>query len=211
VSLWSAIPILALHAVAKFQSGIVIVSIQNLSRTDRGAYHHWYRTGGEDRAVSVLGELAIVDLEQTIAALRALWARLKGDARVPLRSAFTPELLKPWLSNIALVEAVGERFRVRLAGTTAVSFAGRDFTDKFLDEVIRPEHYQITIAPYLRAIATGEPADDDVAPNQFIAPDGTSLPVRRVVLPCSSDGRQIDRFVVGLFLYRPERRNPAGL
>jgi hypothetical protein len=28
--------------------------------------------------------------------------------------------------------------------------------------------------------------------------------VRRLVMPCSSDGRAIDRFVVGLFLYRPQ-------
>ena len=42
--------------------------------------------------------------------------------------------------------------------------------------------------------------------HQFIALDGISLPVRRLVMPCSSDGARIDRFVVGLFLYRPESR-----
>jgi hypothetical protein len=115
--------------------------------------------------MSILGELAAVELEQAVAALR---------------------------------------FRVRLAGTAAVGFAGRDFTDWFLDEVIAPEHYQATIAPYLHAIESGEPAEDDILPHQFIAPDGTSLPVRRLVMPCSSDGGAIDRFVVGLFLYRPE-------
>ncbi|NJM93110.1 MAG: hypothetical protein HC861_11355 [Rhodospirillaceae bacterium] len=98
------------------------------------------------------------------------------------------------------------RFRVRLAGTAAVSFAGRDFTDKFLDEVIPPEQYEITVAPYVRAIAAGVPMEDDVLSRQFIAPDGVSLPVRRLVMPCSSDGARIDRFVVGLFLYRPESR-----
>ena len=155
--------------------------------------------------MSVLGELAVVELERAIAALRALWSQLKGDARVPLRSAFSPELLKPWLPNIVIVEAVGTqpRFRVRLAGTAAVGFAGRDFTDKFLDDVIPPEHYQATIAPYVGAMASSEPMEDDILREQFIAPDGTSLPVRRLVMPCSSDGRAIDRFVVGLFLYRP--------
>jgi hypothetical protein len=158
--------------------------------------------------MSVLGELAAVDLEKATAGLRALWSRLKGEARVPLRSAFSPEVLKPWLPNIAVVEAVGTppRFRVRLAGTAAVSFAGRDFTDRFLDDVIPAEHYRTTIAPYLQSIEGGEPAEDDILRHQFIAPDGTSLPVRRLVMPCSSDGEQIDRFVVGLFLYRPESR-----
>ncbi len=78
--------------------------------------------------MSVLGELAAVELERAIAALRALWIQLRGEARVPLRSAFSPELLKPWLPNIVIVEAVGTppRFRVRLAGTAVVRFAGRD-------------------------------------------------------------------------------------
>jgi hypothetical protein len=133
---------------------------------------------------------------------------LRGETRVPLRSDFSPELLKPWLPNIVIVEVVGApaRFRVRLAGTAAVSFAGRDFTDKFLDDVIPPEHYQATIAPYLHAIESGEPAEDDILRHQFVAPDGTHLPVRRLVMPCSSEGARIDRFVVGLFLYRPESR-----
>jgi len=158
--------------------------------------------------MSILGELAAIDLENATAALRALWSRLRGEAPVPLRSDFSPELLKPWLPNIVIVEAVGAppRFRVRLAGTAAVSFAGRDFTDRFLDDVIPPEHYQTTVAPYVHAIESGEPAEDDILRHQFVAPDGTHLPVRRLVMPCSSDGARIDRFVVGLFLYRPESR-----
>ena len=158
--------------------------------------------------MSVLGELAAVELERAIAALRALWIELKGEARVPLRSAFGPELLKPWLPNIVIVEAVGTkpRFRVRLAGTAVVRFAGRDFTDKFLDDVIPPDQYATTIAPYVRAIDAGAPMEDDILNHQFIAPDGVSLPVRRLGMPGSSDGMRIDRFVVGLFLYRPESR-----
>ena len=158
--------------------------------------------------MSILGELAAIDLEKATAALRALWSQLRGETRVPLRADFRPELLKPWLPNIVIVEAVGAppRFRVRLAGTAAVSFAGRDFTDRFLDDVIPPEHYQATVAPYVHAIESGEPAEDDILRHQFVAPDGTHLPVRRLVMPCSSDGARIDRFVVGLFLYRPESR-----
>jgi PAS domain len=57
--------------------------------------------------MSILGELAAIDLEKAIAALRALWSRLRGETRVPLRSGFSPELLKPWLPNIVIVEAVG--------------------------------------------------------------------------------------------------------
>jgi hypothetical protein len=73
---------------------------------------------------------------------------------MPLRSTFTAELLKPWLPNIVVVEAVGARtrFRVRLAGTAVVGFAGRDFTDNFLDDVISPEQYNATVASHPRAI-----------------------------------------------------------
>jgi hypothetical protein len=156
--------------------------------------------------LSVLGELTAVELDETVAALRGLWERLKGEAVVPPRSAFTPELLKRWLPNIVIVVAIGGRFNVRLAGTAAVRFAGRDFTGKFLDEVVHSDQYERTVAPYRRAIAIGESVEDEILPQQFIAPDGTSLAGRRLVMPCSSDGQTIDRFVVGLFLYQPDSR-----
>mgnify|MGYP000972670763 CR=1 FL=1 len=94
--------------------------------------------------MSALGELAVVELDKAIGALRAIWhgarARAAGEAGVPHRSELPPEILRPWLPNIAIVEAVPDaagalRFRVRLAGTAAVSFAGRDLTGSFLDEV----------------------------------------------------------------------------
>lgn len=163
--------------------------------------------------LSVLGDLAVVDLAKAMAALRRLWtealARSGNDSGVPPRGAFTPELLKPWLTHIVIVEAVAgaedrPRFRVRLAGSSAVAFGGRDLTGMFLDEAVAPGQYDITIAPYLKAIATATPVEDDVLRDQFLGVNGTRLPVRRLVMPCTSNGRNIDRFVVGLFLYRPE-------
>lgn len=163
--------------------------------------------------MSALGELAVVELDKAIGALRAIWHaardRAVGDSGVPHRSEFPPEILRPWLPNIAIVEAVPvagstPRFRVRLAGTAAVSFAGRDLTGSFLDEVTTPKLYPITIAPYLKAIETRTPVEDDVLPDQFLGSEGTRLPVRRLVMPCTSNGSDIDQFVIGLFLYRPE-------
>lgn len=168
-------------------------------------------TLGEDR-LSALGELAVVELDKAIGALRAIWdaarARAAGDSGVPHRSEFPPEVLRPWLPNIAIVEAVPSggalRFRVRLAGTAAVTFAGRDLTGSFLDEATAPKLYPITIAPYLKAIESRLPVEDDVLPDQFLGNEGTRLPVRRLVMPCTSNGSDIDQFVIGLFLYRPE-------
>lgn len=145
--------------------------------------------------------------------LRRLWtdahARTAGAAGVPSREAFTPEALKAWLPNIAIVEAVPAddgrlRFRVRLAGTAAAGFGGRDLTGMFLDEAVAPGQYDVTVAPYLTAMATKGPVEDDVLPDQFLGGEGTRLPVRRLVMPCTSNGSDIDQFVIGLFLYRPE-------
>ena len=163
--------------------------------------------------MSALGELAVVELDKAIGALRAVWhgarTRAAGGSGVPYRSELPPEVLRPWLPNIAIVEAIPDaagalRFRVRLAGTAAVSFAGRDLTGSFLDEVTTPRLYPITIAPYLKAIETRAPVEDDVLPDQFLGGEGTRLPVRRLVMPCTSNGDDIDQFVIGLFLYRPE-------
>lgn len=166
--------------------------------------------------MSLLGELAVVELEKAIGALRRIWsdardravsASRRSDA-LPLRSDFTPEVLKPWLPNIVVVELISStqgnpRFRVRLAGTAAAGFGGRDLTGMFLDEAADPEHYETTIAPYLQALSGREPVEDDVLRQQFMGSAGTTLPVRRLVMPCSSNGAELDRFVVGLFLYRP--------
>lgn len=163
--------------------------------------------------MSALGDLAVIELDKAIAALRRIWNDARnstaGDSGVPQRGAFTPEVIKAWLPNIAIVEAVaGEagrrRFRVRLAGTAAAAFGGRDLTGMFLDEAVVPEHYGATIAPYLNAIETRAPVEDDVLRDQFMGTEGTHLPVRRLVMPCSSNGTDVDRFVIGLFLYRPQ-------
>jgi hypothetical protein len=166
--------------------------------------------------LSALGELAVVELDKAIAALRRIWddantgLTAKGSGvRVPPRAAFTPEVLKPWLPNIGIVEVVQDggaapRFRVRLAGTAAAAFGGRDLTGKFLDEAAAPGQYDTFVAPYLQAMQTGQPTEDDVVPDLIIGIAGTPLPIRRLVMPCSSEGQAIDRFVVGLFLYRPE-------
>lgn len=161
--------------------------------------------------MSALGDLTIVDLEKAMRELRRLWTdardRSAGGLGVPPRDAFTPELLKPWLPNIVIVESVSAedgrlRFRVRLAGTAAAGFGGRDLTGMFLDDAVAPGQYDLTIAPYLAAMTTRQPVEDDVHNQQFRSMAGARLPVRRLVMPCSGDGAAIDRFVVGLFMYR---------
>lgn len=167
--------------------------------------------------LSVLGDLAVIELDKALVDLRRIWTEARnragggGDSGIPPRGDITPEILKAWLPNIAIVESVrsdsGEtqpRFRVRLAGTAAVAFGGRDLTGQFLDDAVASGHYDITVAPYLQAIATREPVEDDVLRDQFPGEMGTRLPVRRLVMPCTSNGTEIDRFIIGLFLYRPE-------
>jgi len=58
-----------------------------------------------------------------------------GEGRIPPRSAIEPLELVEILPNLALVEAVGPRFRYRLIGTRIVEFTGRDSTGKHFDEL----------------------------------------------------------------------------
>jgi hypothetical protein len=75
-----------------------------------------------------------------LAAVAALWhAKAEGRA-IPPRSDFDARVLKPYLTNMTILERVADaagqrRFRARLHGTGLARFAG-DSTGRFLEEQI---------------------------------------------------------------------------
>ncbi|HWA04338.1 MAG TPA: PAS domain-containing protein [Rhizomicrobium sp.] len=74
--------------------------------------------------------------------LFAIWQGAAGEDAIPLRSAMTPRLLKPFLRDIAIYERVGDgqsrRYRIRLMGTAFAQIVG-DLTGRFIDESVPME------------------------------------------------------------------------
>ena len=69
--------------------------------------------------------------------LMQLWSDLRGSAPLPLHSAFGPELLRPWLPNIAIVEVHrgAKRFYYRLAGSGLGTRYDTNFTGRWLEDM----------------------------------------------------------------------------
>ena len=75
--------------------------------------------------------------------LLGLW-RKQAKGGIPLRRDMTPRVLKSFLPDIAICERLtgdgGERrYRVSMMGVWFAQILG-NFTDKFLDDVLEPEH-----------------------------------------------------------------------
>jgi len=68
--------------------------------------------------------------------LVAVWRAKCVDGRLPSRDDFTPRDLKPWLSNLALLERIPEGgYRFRVCGTGLIHRFGCDATGRAVEEL----------------------------------------------------------------------------
>jgi hypothetical protein len=71
-----------------------------------------------------------------------LWREKAAGRAMPLRSDLTARAMKPFLTNMSLLERIEvdgrQRYRVRLHGSTLARYSG-DSTGKFLEDFVAPE------------------------------------------------------------------------
>src|ERR1700744_3614885 len=74
-----------------------------------------------------------------LTAMAALWHETARGRAMPERAELTARVMKPFLSNMSLLEKVerddGPHWRVRLHGSALARYSG-DGTGKFLEEVV---------------------------------------------------------------------------
>lgn len=149
------------------------------------------------------------DYARTIVALETLshpehrtlldyWQRARAGAEVPLRSSFDPADVPQLLPRVALIEAAerdgGLAFRYRLAGTEISARAGRDPTGKWFEDLYEGNYLERANQTYLGLIESRTPHfSQRVYP---ISEGCGSLRYDRLILPYSSDGSAVDRFVL---------------
>ena len=129
-------------------------------------------------------------------ALYALWNAAKKDRPMPSRRDFTPELLRPWLGNLALIDVIHNpiQFYYRLVGIYIVQNLKCDPTGKtFSDIVADPANDPATQGAY-RCLVLTEPVLEVVQPrgNGHFAFD-----CARLSLPLSADGQTINMILMG--------------
>ncbi|HZH26462.1 MAG TPA: PAS domain-containing protein [Azospirillaceae bacterium] len=136
-------------------------------------------------------------------ALVGLWHAKGSSDCLPSRAGFSPEILWPWLGNISIFDVEHPfRIRIRLHGTEIVEYDGCDYTGRYLDEVLRPELRTDVLEHFRRCIRSRQPVRIDC---QGKMGKGVELALRKVLLPISTDGKQVDQVISCLYARFPYR------
>ena len=127
-----------------------------------------------------------------IAQVLRYWHGLRGAREFPTRADVDPAEIKKTLPHIMVTGISYEPFRVfyRLVGTEIVHWAGRDFTNRFADELMFDDDGQDWTNYYRAAIDARKPA---YGLTDWIVESRVPLWVESLICPLSSDGRTIDR------------------
>lgn len=124
------------------------------------------------------------------------WRRKKGDRVAPTRADIDPAEIKTLLPHLGMVDVQRAplRFRYRLVGTEISQGYGLDLTGRYLDEMDLDDHQIDITENYTNAAESGEPS---CATLEYSRKDGRHIRYERLVLPLSSDGKQIDMLIGG--------------
>jgi hypothetical protein len=145
----------------------------------------------------------MLDHEQ-LASLLDRWRFQRGTRKLPTHGNFRFTDLQPWISHIGLVEIQGGQtaephMKVRLAGRRLVEYDGADFSGKYLEDVV-PEYARGEILrPYLTCVRKQAPQYSVFTPNN---PELEGYRMHRLLLPTTSNGKDIDLVLVGIYVDR---------
>lgn len=131
-----------------------------------------------------------------MAALYDYWLARRGARPMPSRRDIDPVDLPRQLPNLMLidVEQPGPRFRYRLVGTRVVSASGEDRTGAYFDSVEFFAKNPVVMQQYLQVLKTCAPLLSQEPFRNFTT--GSDYQVERLLLPLSSDGRNVDMLLV---------------
>lgn len=124
-----------------------------------------------------------------------LWQKKRGDRRLPSRSDFDPVELKPFLSQIILIEVRHDPpdFRYRLAGTSSRDLRGMELTGHSVLDLVPRQH---GVRLWNDLCEMQHTLDLQFVQISVIASSGEPLSYRVLRLPMGSDGATLDMVMV---------------
>jgi hypothetical protein len=138
-----------------------------------------------------------------LARLYRLWLgwAAKSDG-IPARDAIRPELLRPWLGHLAIVEIERNPFRIRyrLVGTELTELAGRELTGRYVDELYSRSLRREATEAYRGVVRERRPHYRHARFWLVLKAFG----YHRLILPFSRDGASVDTCLLALYPDRPE-------
>jgi len=135
--------------------------------------------------------------------LYAYWQEIRGNRPAPRRNDIDPSEIVSVLPYLALldVESAPRRYRVRLIGTTVVSWYGSDFTGRYLHELDFGSGNSFSYTLLDQIV-------DRVAPGhmsgEYRKADGRLIRYERVYMPLSNDGEAVDMLLGAALRLPPE-------
>lgn len=131
------------------------------------------------------------------------WCEKRGDRRMPSRADLDPLDMTFIIGNIILVDVIDGsplRFRIRLHGTNLVQRVGYELTGKMLDELPQNEFRKLAQESFTSVATSAEP----IAGKRDRVIDDRFARYETVIMPLSSDGKRVERLLVGL-IYDDEK------
>lgn len=126
---------------------------------------------------------------QSLIAVHALCARLKGTRAMISRKDLTARLLKPFLAHTVILDVVpapgGARYRHRFIGSAIVALIGEQ-TGRHLDEVVREERREQWGEAFDAIVAGGVPVRFTVEGTLM---GGLLVKAECLAVPLSDDGK----------------------
>ena len=121
------------------------------------------------------------------------WLDRLADGQLPSRADIDPIDFPHLLGRINLIEVLHTqprmRFRYRLWGTKIADLIGRDYTGRFIEDLMLPTDYRRISGALTETVESHRPHFWQV-PIPFIGRDFGSY--RRLLLPLASDGETVD-------------------
>ena len=138
--------------------------------------------------------------------LYAYWTAKRGARFAPPRTEVDPVEIPRLLPHLMLIDVVdgGARFRYRLAGTEIESRFGCSMVGRYIDELMRGRYNGYIHGLYRELLTTRRALYSESAYDPDVA---SPLYARRLMLPLSSDGQDVDMVLAGqIFSYRAAAR-----
>ncbi len=126
------------------------------------------------------------------------WLEVRHGKVAPARADLDFARILPVLPNLGLVdvERNPRRYRMRLLGSAIVTGYGCDMTGVYVDELDVGDGLPAILSYLNQAVDLAVPA---YLSSEYTKQDGLVIRNERLVLPLSSDGKQVDLAIVAAF------------
>lgn len=170
--------------------------VRSLIAGDRGVCEQMFAEEGAEKPEILWSPRPDQLKDARLRAMLVLWnAERERSGRIPHPDFVEPVLFREALGYIMVLDVLegGRDFRYRLYGTEISRRFMRDLTGRLVSEVPFRLPRMFFLAVYQAAIALRTPIFTKHAPPSLVHVTSWS----RLILPLSSDGAEIDRFLVG--------------